>query len=98
MIGFGGGAANRLTGFKIPPIEATGGTTNTDGGFKYHIYTVDTPSPTLNLAVTFAPDDATIELLVIGGGGGIYGIMVVAVVQVVLHMLLHYQSQQQHIL
>jgi|TARA_Y100000015_G_scaffold34917_1_gene35371 hypothetical protein len=70
MIGFGGGAANRLTGFKIPPIEATGGTTNTDGGFKYHIYTVDTPSPTLNLAVTFAPDDATIELLVIGGGGG----------------------------
>ena len=70
MIGFGGGAANRLTGFKVPPIEATGGTTNTDGGFKYHIYTVDTPSPTLNLAVTFAPDDATIELLVIGGGGG----------------------------
>ena len=69
MLGFGGGAANRLTSFKVPPIEATGGTTNTDGGFKYHIYTVDTPAPTRNLAITFAPNDATIELLVIGGGG-----------------------------
>ena len=52
------------------PIVATGGATNTDGGYKYHVYTIDTPSPERNLTVTFAPSDATIELMVVGGGGG----------------------------
>ena len=49
-------------------IEATGGTTNTDGGYKYHIYTIDTPSPERNFTVT-SGTDANIELLVVGGGG-----------------------------
>ena len=48
-------------------FEATGGTTNTDGGYKYHIYTIDTPSPERNFTVTSG--DANIELLVVGGGG-----------------------------
>ena len=50
------------------PFEATGGVTNTDSGYKYHIYTVDTPSPTRNFTVTSGT--ANIELLVVGGGGG----------------------------
>ena len=50
-------------------IEATGGTTNTDGGYnQYHIYTIDTPSPERNFTVT-SGTDANIELLVVGGGG-----------------------------
>ena len=52
----------------IPPgLQATGGTTNTDGGYKYHIYTTDTPAPQRNLTVTAGEGD--IELLVVGGGG-----------------------------
>jgi hypothetical protein len=50
------------------PFAATGGTTNTDSGYKYHIYTTDTPSPTRNFTVTSGT--ANIELLVVGGGGG----------------------------
>ena len=43
--GFGGGAGDATTSPSAPDIQATGGTTNTDGGYKYHIYTTDTPSP-----------------------------------------------------
>ena len=65
--GFGGGGGDSDSGAAGPDIQATGGTTNTDGGYKYHIYTTDTPSPERNFTVTSGTAD--IELLVVGGGG-----------------------------
>ena len=65
-LGLRGATQNEKTGEF--PFEATGGTTNTDSGYKYHIYTTDTPSPTSNFTVTSGT--ANIELLVVGGGGG----------------------------
>jgi hypothetical protein len=55
--------------YVVPPLTATGGTTNTGGGYKYHIYSSDTPAPESNFTVT-SGDGGNIELLVIGGGGG----------------------------
>jgi hypothetical protein len=65
-LGLRGATQNQKLG--PAPFEATGGTTNTDSGYKYHIYTTDTPSPTRNFTVTSGT--ANIELLVVGGGGG----------------------------
>ena len=64
--GFGFGASSGAAG--PSGISATGGTTITDGGYTYHVYTVDTPAPESNLNVTSG--SGTIELLVVGGGGG----------------------------
>ena len=64
--GFGFGGASGGGG--AAGFEASGGTTNIDSGYKYHIYTTDTPSPTSNFTVSSGT--ANIELLVVGGGGG----------------------------
>lgn len=49
-------------------ITATGGTKITSGGYVYHVFTTDTPSPNKVLEVSSGSADAV--LLVVGGGGG----------------------------
>ena len=56
----------------VPPpfraIAATGGTTFTNGGYKYHVYTTTgSPQP---FNVTDAGSSTNIEYLIIAGGGG----------------------------
>ena len=54
------------------PLTATGGSVLngiTDSGYKYHVFTVDTPAPQSSFVVTSS--SGNIQLLVVGGGGGI---------------------------
>ena len=58
---------------RVPPPEpfsATGGSKITSGSYTYHVWTTDTPSPTLNFNVTEGERDLDIMLVAGGGGGG----------------------------
>ncbi len=66
-------ALAKRTGDAPPPcefIEATGGTIYEGDGFKYHVFT----DGTVDFITSCVPDGATIDVLVVaGGGGGGYG-------------------------
>ena len=53
-----------------PPFSATGGSKISSGVYTYHVWTTDTPSPTLNFDVTSGERDIDIMLVAGGGGGG----------------------------
>ena len=50
-------------------FEVTGGTKIESGGYTYHVFTADTPSPESNLIVNAVALSKNAQILVVGGGG-----------------------------
>ena len=55
-------------GWDAETFSASGGTEITSGSNKYHVFTVDTPSPQQNLVVSASKTG--VEILVVAGGAG----------------------------
>lgn len=54
---------------QAPKFEATGGTKIDSGGYTYHVFTVNTPSPESSLVVDAIVTTKSAQILVVGGGG-----------------------------
>ena len=73
-------------------VEGSGGTTNTSGNFKFHIFN-SSSNFVINAAAT-GTASSTVDYIVIAGGGGAAGVMVVLVeaVLVLVDMLLEHSQ------